>query len=177
MKQQGWSIVDTISDRQLAMTMATGERDVATSNRRALRVLTLTTRRRTGVRRPSWGASCCAPTARGRYTFKTGSLDMRPCLSCGALTRSTRCPAHERANDHTRRPAFRARYGPGWDKRRAETIAAEPWCHTYPHCPYPDAGSAANPLTADHSLALVAGGSDSPLVTRCRRCNSGKGAR
>jgi hypothetical protein len=59
----------------------------------------------------------------------------------------------------------------------AQAVADEPWCHRVGGCPYPDAGTPANPLTGDHAVALRAGGDprQAPIVL-CRRCNSAKGA-
>ena len=104
---------------------------------------------------------------------------MKPCLEpgYGALSRGTRCPIHTRTHERTRRPAFSERYGPGWARRRQETIDAEPWCHNPRGCPHTDAGTSTNPLTADHLVPLARGGMGSPLVPMCRRCNSAKGAR
>jgi len=92
----------------------------------------------------------------------------RPCLDCGRPTLGTRCPEHERA--------YRLPYTtPGYRARRAAVIEAEPWCHTAPVCPYPDSGTPANPLTADHSVPLAQGGGSSQLVPLCRRCNGSRG--
>ena len=100
----------------------------------------------------------------------------RPCLDCGRLTKRTRCLTCTKAYDQTRRPSATERYGPGWAARHRAAVQAEPWCHN-PTCPYPDAGSDANPLTADHTTPASLGGAGSVLVVLCKRCNSGKGAR
>ena len=100
----------------------------------------------------------------------------RPCLDCGRLTKRTRCLGCARAYDQTRRPSATQRYGTGWAARHKAAIEAQPWCHN-PECPYPDAGTTANPLTADHSTPASLGGVASVLVPMCKRCNSAKGNR
>jgi hypothetical protein len=109
----------------------------------------------------------------------------RPCLGpapgvrCpfGAYTSATRCRDCARAYDRARRPGSTARYGQGYGDRHKATVQAEPWCHTEPRCPYPDSGTPANPLTADHSEPVSLGGRASRLVVRCLRCNSSRGNR
>jgi hypothetical protein len=83
-----------------------------------------------------------------------------------------------------RRPGAQARgYDREHQQRTADAIAAEPWCHTQPCCPFPDAGTRANPLTGDHPLTLAQCGGDveawkaQKRVPLCRRCNSSKQAR
>jgi 5-methylcytosine-specific restriction endonuclease McrA len=96
----------------------------------------------------------------------------RPCLGtrderCGIPTEGSRCPKHARA--------VHAPYNdPDYLRRRDEAIRAQPWCHNPEGCPYPDAGTPANPLTADHTIPLAAGGAHSRLEPWCKRCNSGK---
>lgn len=92
----------------------------------------------------------------------------RECHRCGAIISGSRCP---RCTALAQRP-YNA---PAYQAQRRALIAAEPWCHASP-CPYPDAGSAANPLTADHVIPLRARVTDG-LVVLCRRCNSAKGGR
>jgi hypothetical protein len=83
----------------------------------------------------------------------------RVCIECGVITpKGPRCPPHQAAH--------RAKYGAAHRRRRAELIAAEPWCHRVGGCPYTDVGSPANPLTREH----MGDGLDSVL---CRRCNVG----
>ena len=103
---------------------------------------------------------------------------MRPCLErgCTALTTRTRCIYHTRSHDRTRRPSATQRYGAGFAERHRSAVEAEPWCHN-PTCPHPDAGTDANPLTADHSHPASRGGQAGPLVPLCKRCNSAKGNR
>lgn len=87
------------------------------------------------------------------------------------------CPACERGRDARRGTSTQRGYDADYRRRRAAVIAAEPWCHTEPSCPYADSGTSANPLTADHVLPVSKGGRHGPLVPLCKRCNSGKGAR
>lgn len=89
---------------------------------------------------------------------------------CSATTNATRCPACE-AKHQAGRNASRPHYGGAWQRISKRAIAAEPWCHTTPTCPHPDAGTPANPLTCDHIKArsLSAG-----VTVLCRRCNSSK---
>ena len=103
---------------------------------------------------------------------------LRPCLErgCTALTTATRCIYHARSHDRTRRGTATQRYGSGWAARHKAAVQAEPWCHSTP-CPHPDAGTDANPLTADHTNPASLGGAAGRLVVLCRRCNSAKGNR
>lgn len=93
----------------------------------------------------------------------------RRCLQagCSRLTDASYCRDHYLAR---RRPFYNRQHS----KRAKATIAAEPWCHTQPRCPYPDAGSKANPLTGDHTDP---DNPASPLVPLCRRCNSARANR
>jgi hypothetical protein len=98
----------------------------------------------------------------------------RPCLTCGTPTTGPRCPAHAR-------PSASARgYGRDHQRRTAVAIAAQPWCHTVPACPYDDAGTDTNPLTGGHPLPLSAFNGDKDAwgaqarIPQCRRCNVGK---
>lgn len=84
------------------------------------------------------------------------------CLMCARL-REQRRPSREQRG-----------YGAAHRKRAREAIDAEPWCHTLPACPYSDAGTPDNPLTADHVIPVKRGGLHGPLTVLCLRCNSGK---
>ena len=92
----------------------------------------------------------------------------RECHRCGKVTtvpcRDCTNAAQRPYNDRT------------YQALRAELIAAEPWCHSIP-CPYDDAGTPTNPLTADHVTPLRAIGPSYGLSILCRRCNSAKGGR
>jgi 5-methylcytosine-specific restriction endonuclease McrA len=60
-----------------------------------------------------------------------------------------------------------------WQRAARRQIRREPWCAECGH-----KGDEANPLTADHVVALAAGGdpwSPANLQTLCRSCNSSKG--
>ena len=88
---------------------------------------------------------------------------LTPCLDCGRPSRGSRCPAHE--------AVIRRAYHGSYPSRRAAAIRAEPWCHRPGGCPHPDAGTRANPLTADHTTPVVRGGASSSLLVVCLRCN------
>jgi 5-methylcytosine-specific restriction protein A len=108
-------------------------------------------------------------------------MGLKPCLEagCGRLTERSRCPDHERATqrarDVVRGTAAERGYDSRWARRVKEMKLAEPWCHR-PGCPHRDAGSRVNPLTGQHVVAVVNGGSDGPITIWCRRCNSAEGA-
>jgi 5-methylcytosine-specific restriction endonuclease McrA len=96
-----------------------------------------------------------------------------PCLGCGRLTHSTRCPPCE----YRRRGTTTAR-GLGWEHQQAAaTVLANAthcwWCGQPPR---PD-----DPLTADHLVPRARGGrsTEDNLVAAHRSCNSrrGKGGR
>lgn len=93
---------------------------------------------------------------------------MRLCArpGCSELTDQSYCHPHYLAK---RRPFYNRQHA----RRAKAAIAAEPWCHN-PDCPHPDAGTASNPLTGDHSDP-----SDprSALRPWCRRCNSARANR
>lgn len=93
---------------------------------------------------------------------------------CGALTPRTRCPRHQALWERLRRPSFRERgYDADYERRRGAAIKAEPWCHYPGGCRFPDdAGTPANPLTAEHVIAMRHGGQDGPLEVWCKRDNS-----
>lgn len=103
----------------------------------------------------------------------------KPCLArnCPELVdRGPRCPAHAKEYEWSRRPSSTERYGPAFGRRHKEAVLAEPWCHSEP-CPWDDAATPANPLTADHLTPAIHGGAAGPLGVLCRRCNSARGAR
>ena len=110
----------------------------------------------------------------------------RPCLGvdgyCGRLTDdpSSRCSEHRRVKDRAKLVAKRARRPriASEDARRAAAVAAHrsthgDWC--------PGWGRDAHPckdLTADHPVAVAAGGSEhQALAVLCRSCNAAKGAK
>lgn len=104
-------------------------------------------------------------------------MPRRPCVICGSPCSGSRCTAHPAT---PRRSAHARGYGADHARQTARAIEAEPWCHTPAGCPYPDAGTASNPLTGGHPLPLADFGFDviawgqQPRVPQCRRCNSGK---
>ena len=89
----------------------------------------------------------------------------------GFLVSGQRCRACER--ERTARRDLSHYENAEYRARRAAVLAAEPWCHSTP-CRYDDAGTVANPLTADHVVAVASGGALGPLSVLCKRCNSGK---
>jgi hypothetical protein len=110
---------------------------------------------------------------------------MRPCLGVAGQRCAAVIPlSQRRCADCARRwgqqrwqrraPTQRQRYYPGYRRDRQALVAAEPWCHTQPRCPYPDAGTPANRLTEDHVIAFSRGGADGPRTVLCLRCNSAK---
>jgi hypothetical protein len=102
-------------------------------------------------------------------------MPRRPCLGCGVPTTGSRC-----ADCIPHRPGSTARgYGRAHQRAAATAIEAEPWCHTLGGCPYPDAGTSANPLTGGHPRMRSDFGGDhaawaaQSLIPQCARCNSG----
>lgn len=103
----------------------------------------------------------------------------RPCLDCGTLSPQNRCPIHRtqrnRAIEAKRGDAVQRGYAsPEWRRARKAVIQLVPYC-----VDCGTEGTGTNPLTADHIRPKAKGGSDDleNLTTRCRRCNSAKGAR
>ena len=84
----------------------------------------------------------------------------RRCLGCGKLQTKTRCSD------------CRPIYGAHHRRRKAELLAAEPWCHRPGGCPHDDSGTPTNPLVRDHHEAGNERAGDRIL---CLRCNSERG--
>ena len=92
---------------------------------------------------------------------------MRPCLSCGALTKGTRCPGCVRAWDARRRPSpWRSGYNTAHIKARKALAAMLPascgygcgaWC-----------GLAKGDWVAAH---VVDGDPDAGWIVSCPTCN------
>jgi len=107
-------------------------------------------------------------------------MALRPCLDCGTLSPTTRCPTctrpRERARTQTKRQT-RPRPSRSEDARRADTVAAwrahhGNWCPGWHRNPHP-----ATDLTADHIHPVAAGGTEAgPLTVLCRSCNGRKQA-
>ena len=97
---------------------------------------------------------------------------LRPCLTCGAPSTRTRCPAHT-ATHESRRPSrrIRGRYDTKHNRLRTIVLREQPWCS---HCRTP--GTVTNPLEADHILPHNRGGKNvrRNYQTLCRACNAGK---
>jgi 5-methylcytosine-specific restriction protein A len=107
-------------------------------------------------------------------------MPIRPCLDCGTLTQSTRCPPHQRPRDLAAlrgKRARRPRATPAEDRRRRDTVDAwraqhGNWCPGWLIDPHPS-----DDLTADHIHAVGAGGSEyGELGVLCRSCNARKSA-
>ena len=99
-------------------------------------------------------------------------MSKKPCIVCGVVTTSSRCPAHT-----VNKPSSTSRgYGYQWQKARIQILNRDNWtCH---YCGKKLVGSDATvdhivPLHKDSSLAL----DPSNLVASCRSCNSRKQGR
>jgi len=107
-------------------------------------------------------------------------VPLRTCLDCGTITTGNRCPSHRRAQGHAALSTKRDRrpYTSAERTRRAAAVTAwvnaNGWvCPGWHRDPHPS-----RDLTADHTLAVAAGGSeDGPLGVLCRSCNSRKNNR
>lgn len=100
----------------------------------------------------------------------------RLCVDCGQLiAKGRRCTTDQRAYEQRRGSRrVKGHYDGDWRRIREQAIREHPWCA---RCRTP--GTPTNPLTGDHSLALVRGGRNEAanVVVLCRACNSSKGAR
>lgn len=90
----------------------------------------------------------------------------RPCLDCGQLTTSTRCPTHDRNHKAKRNSHTTA----------ARTLVTQ-WLTTYgPTCPgWQRDPHPSHDLTADHSTPISKGGLPDQVL--CRSCNARKSDR
>ncbi|GAB3698509.1 hypothetical protein GCM10028815_03100 [Mariniluteicoccus flavus] len=94
---------------------------------------------------------------------------MKPCLDCGTLSTSARCPAHTDSS----RPSTAAGYDWTWRKLSLRARRIQPWCS--------DCGTT-HDLTADHSPEAWEAKEAGRVITLamidvvCRRCNSKRGA-
>lgn len=104
-------------------------------------------------------------------------MPLKPCLDCGKLSPSSRCPTHTRTAETLRTARKRIVRPYTWteQRRRAEAVQAWTlvygyWCPGWRREPHPSTD-----LTADHIHAVAAGGrEDGPLAVLCRSCNSAK---
>lgn len=98
---------------------------------------------------------------------------MKPCLDCGTLSQRTRCPKCSAAQLQAKRVCRPYTYTER--KRRAAAVAAHRAAHG-DWCPgWGRPAHASSDLTADHTLAVAAGGrEDGPLSVLCRVCNGAK---
>ena len=105
---------------------------------------------------------------------------LKQCLDCGKLSRGPRCPDHtrQRAARQTQAKREVRPYTYAEKERRAASVRAHVaefgWV-----CPgYGVPAHPSTDLTADHPVAVAAGGSEAQVhVVMCRSCNSRKGAR
>lgn len=106
------------------------------------------------------------------------------CIDCGAITATSPCTACKRARGRRRergRPSPTQRgYGAPWRRLRARVLDAWirdngeicPGFRCRPHPPWPG-----NPLTVDHIVAKIDGGTDDldNLAVLCKSCQGRKG--
>lgn len=110
-------------------------------------------------------------------------MPLRPCLDCGRPSSGSRCPTHQakRERERPQRPTNLTR-DHAEQERRAAAVAAHrathgEWCPGWGDRPAHDV-TAPNILTADHDIAVAAGGDPhGPLTVRCRVCNGAKADR
>lgn len=111
------------------------------------------------------------PTVRG------GPVPTRPCLDCGRLTSGSRCRRCAGLVEYRRTKAKRQRrpYTSAERTRRAKAVAEHRAAHG-DWCPgWRRPAHDATDLTADHVIAVGAGGAeDGPLEVLCRVCNGRK---
>jgi 5-methylcytosine-specific restriction protein A len=111
----------------------------------------------------------------------------RPCLDCGHITNAgPRCLNCRRARDRQREqhrptPAQRG-YDSTWTKLATDIKTA--WiaehgltCPGFGMAPHPIGDPSINPLTVDHVIPKIQGGTDdrSNLAVLCKRCQGRKG--
>jgi 5-methylcytosine-specific restriction protein A len=109
-------------------------------------------------------------------------MPLRPCLDCGALSRKTRCPTHDRGNNrataaHQRAKRAKRPYTYAEQQRRKAVVDA--WVELYGYvCPgWRVPPHPSRDLTADHIDAVAVTRDESgPLSVLCRSCNGRKAA-
>ena len=89
-----------------------------------------------------------------------------------------RCLVHERKYERQRGTAASRGYDAEWRRRRAEQLAAHPFCAD-PFGHHAERGEKVRATTVDHVLAKRKGGTDAPtnLHSHCTSCHSEKTAR
>lgn len=85
---------------------------------------------------------------------------LKPCIDCGELSESTRCPEHTTET----RPSYGVGYDEAWRKLSLRARQLQPWCT--------DCGTT-HDLTGDHLRWPARGLRDVDVV--CRPCNSKRG--
>ena len=99
--------------------------------------------------------------------------------TCPQLTRSTRCPTHQRAHHqaitHPRPTTTQRGYGWAHQKAAAQQITHQPWC-TYCHQTRGQVESRGDQLTAHHLLNSDGSRVHPPrYTTACGHCNTSIG--
>jgi hypothetical protein len=104
-------------------------------------------------------------------------MPLRPCLTCGALSRGSRCPTHTREvqaiRDAKRGTTNERGLGAEHQRQRRALIDAAGPIMNCPRCDRPI--TAKNPLTGEHGVARAHGGTELTGLI-CRSCNSSLGA-
>lgn len=104
-------------------------------------------------------------------------MPVKPCLTCGRLSTGSRCPTHAGTHQVHAQRAKRERrpYTYTEQRRRAEAVQAHVATHGW-WCPgWRRPAHESHDLTADHVIAVAAGGGeDGPLQVLCRSCNGRK---
>jgi 5-methylcytosine-specific restriction protein A len=109
-------------------------------------------------------------------------MGLRPCIECGALTNVTRCPRCLTTKNRERKPRpTNLTRDTDERQRRAAAVAQHRqeygnWCPGWKIPPH--AVAVPNILTADHVVAVAAGGDpNGELQVLCRVCNGRKADR
>lgn len=107
---------------------------------------------------------------------------LRPCVVCGTLAATARCPEHvRRRTGSTARTVHNRAYDvAAWRRVRTARLARHrrahgDWCPGWGREPHPAAD-----LTVDHIVPIAEGGAmydAGNLAVLCRSCNGRKGAR
>jgi hypothetical protein len=96
-------------------------------------------------------------------------MPMRPCLDCGALTPTTRCPTCTGTRDRARGTRQQRGYGREYERERERALIDATHCATCGVLFTLD-----NPATGGHVVAVRKGGTAADgIKPECRRCNYG----
>lgn len=105
-------------------------------------------------------------------------MPRRPCLTCGALSTSSYCPAHTRSRPRRHEPDYRKGYSDPEYRRIRERVKQTYLGSPCPVCREPMVGRHAP--TVEHLVPLSQGGDPADpmnLAVMCKPCNSGKKGR